>query len=526
MTDHLQYDAEPTPARFHGSDAYFRGLMGPIGSGKSVACCMEIFKRAVQQAPTAGGIRKSRWAVVRNTYPELRSTTIKTWQDWFPDTVCPVTFGAPITGYLQFPMADDTQVFAEIFFIALDKPKDVRKLLSLELTGAWVNEAREIPKYMIDVLSSRIGRFPAKRDAPLTWYGIFADTNPPPKTHWWHDYAEHGSWAVQGEQQAYDLDRIAADLFAIGYRDGDIATVRKYMAGEEMQELRIGRWEFYRQPSALIRDPRDPRRFLPNPAAENVRHQPLGYRYWYGMLSGKEPEWIRVYILGDYGQIWDGRPVYEDMWDGERHASKTPLGAYSALPLHFAWDFGLTPAVIVYQISPKGQMRILREYCCENGGLEQHITRTVRPALINEYQGIKWAEGVCDPAGAQRSQADEVTCLDILERHGFKTRPAATNDFLPRRQAVINLLMRMVGSEPGLIIDPSCRMLIDGFDGGYHYARKQVSGEEFKEAPEKNEYSHCHDALQYACMAVDDTYGAVRQRRTVAPAINTWKGRV
>lgn len=526
MTDHLRYDAEPTPARFHASNAFFRGLMGPIGSGKSVACCMEVFLRAVAQTPTAGGVRKTRWAIIRNTYPELKSTTIKTWREWFPDSICPITFGAPITGHLQFPMADNTQVFAEVFFIALDKPKDLKKLLSLELTGAWVNEAREIPKYMIDMLSSRVGRFPAKKDAPLTWYGIFADTNPPATEHWWHDCAENGSWDVQGEHQTYDMDQIAADLYAIGYKDGDIETVRAYMAGDDMQELRTGQWEFFRQPGALIRDPREPRRLLPNPHAENVRHQPLGYRYWYGMLAGKEPEWIRVYILGEYGQVWDGRAVYEGIWASERHVSPRALGVYRGLPLRFCWDFGLTPACLVYQLSPKGQMRVLREYCCQNGGLEQFITSMVRPGLLNDFSGMAWVEGDCDPAGAQRSQADEVTCLDILQRHGFRTRLAPTNEFLARRQAVINLLMRTIGTEPGLIVDPSCKMLIGGFEGGYHFARKQVSGEEFKDAPEKNAYSHPHDALQYGCLRVDDTYSVVRQRPAVAPAVNTWGGRV
>ena len=41
----------------------------------------------------------------------------------------------------------------EVIFLALDRPEDVKKLLSLELTGVWVNEAREIPKSIIDACS-------------------------------------------------------------------------------------------------------------------------------------------------------------------------------------------------------------------------------------------------------------------------------------------------------------------------------------------------------------------------------------
>ena len=37
----------------------------------------------------------------------------------------------------------------EVIFLALDRPEDVKKLLSLELTGIWINEAREIPKVLL-----------------------------------------------------------------------------------------------------------------------------------------------------------------------------------------------------------------------------------------------------------------------------------------------------------------------------------------------------------------------------------------
>ena len=72
---------------FMKDDTFFRGLRGPVGSGKSVCCSIEIFRRALQQEQNADGIRQSRWAVIRNTNPQLRTTTIKTWLDWFPRTV-------------------------------------------------------------------------------------------------------------------------------------------------------------------------------------------------------------------------------------------------------------------------------------------------------------------------------------------------------------------------------------------------------------------------------------------------------
>lgn len=67
-------------------DSFFRGIRGPVGSGKSVGCCVEVFRRALEQKPNDDGVRKSRWAVIRNTNPQLRTTTIKTWLDWFPES--------------------------------------------------------------------------------------------------------------------------------------------------------------------------------------------------------------------------------------------------------------------------------------------------------------------------------------------------------------------------------------------------------------------------------------------------------
>ena len=35
--------------QFMKDDSFFRGLRGPVGSGKSVSCCIEIMRRALEQ---------------------------------------------------------------------------------------------------------------------------------------------------------------------------------------------------------------------------------------------------------------------------------------------------------------------------------------------------------------------------------------------------------------------------------------------------------------------------------------------
>jgi len=464
----IDYIAEATPAKFHGSDAFVRGIMGPLGSGKSVACCIEIHRRGSQQLPNKQGIRKFRCAIIRNSYPELKTTTIKTWQDWFPDSICTMNWGSPITGTIKQPGAPTkefplgTKVEMEILFLALDRPKDVKKLLSMELSMAWINEARELPKEILDGVTARVGRYPAKRDGGPTWTGVILDTNPPDDDHWWYDIAE-----VQKP---------------VGYR-------------------------FWRQPPALIKTvdkTTDIVTYLPNPAAENVDNQPLGYKYWMQMVPGKAHEWLKVYVLGDYGTVYDGKPIYPEYNDAI-HCADEDLEPMKGITLLLGFDFGLTPALAIGQMTPTGQLQILDEVVTEDMGVRNMIKNAVRPVLLNRYDGMtmrSWG----DPAGTQRAQSTETTCMEILEEEGLPTEPAKTQEPVARREAVAKLLTSFdADGKPAFLLSPRCRHLRKGFNGAFMYERVQVVGEvRFKDQPKKNIYSHVHEGLQYMALMVQE----------------------
>ena len=86
----LDFSTSPKVYEVLQSNKFVRGLMGPVGSGKSYACAAEVMMRAVRQKPSPqDGIRYTRFVIVRNSYPELKTTTIKTWQELFPEN----TFG-------------------------------------------------------------------------------------------------------------------------------------------------------------------------------------------------------------------------------------------------------------------------------------------------------------------------------------------------------------------------------------------------------------------------------------------------
>jgi hypothetical protein len=173
----IPFKAPPTITAYMQSNDRFRFIMGPFGSGKSSGSIVEIPRRAAMQAPsTLDGKRKTRFAVIRNTMPQLRDTTMKTWFDWFPNG----TLGFwKETGKTYFIRHGD--IDCEVIFRALDDAEDVKNLLSLELTGAYINECREIPQEIVDGLDGRIGRYPSMREGGPTWMGIWGDTNPPEK---------------------------------------------------------------------------------------------------------------------------------------------------------------------------------------------------------------------------------------------------------------------------------------------------------------------------------------------------------
>jgi hypothetical protein len=461
----------PVAAEFHKSEAFVRGIKGPVGSGKSSTCVMEIIKHTLKQKPYMG-VRRARWAVLRNTFPELKSTTIKTWEQWLPERVAPIKWDSPISSVLRTPnIGDGTGMELEVLFIPIDSPLDTGKLRSLELTGAWINEASEIDKAIFDMVTQRVGRYPAKKHGGPVHPCVILDTNPPDDDHWWYKFA------VESPQE---------------------------------------NWAFFDQPGGLIR--KEDGTFAPNPDAENIHNIPDGYQYYFKQLSGKTDDWIKVFLLGQYGTTNTGKPVYPE-WREVTHMAKEPLKPIQGLPLLLGFDFGLTPACIIAQLTPRGQLMILRELIAEDMGIRQFAGDVVVPLLRNEFPTYKIVCD-CDPAGMARVQTDEKTPIDELLEHGIPAEPAATNDFIIRREAVAYWMTRMADGFPGFLVDPSCHTLRRGFNGGYRYERVRVTGEIYKDRPKKDKHSHPHDALQYLAMRARADLNPVRalpvQKKSVA----------
>lgn len=467
-----EYTAEPTLARLHLSKALVRYAAGPFGSGKSSGCVMDIVMRAFRQQPDEQGVRKTRWAIVRNTYPELKSTTIKTFQEWVPNQIAPVVYGIPITCQFQQRLNDGTKVELEVIFMALDSPEDVSKLLSFELTGAYLNEARELPWEIVEGVLGRIGRFPKtiKNDEGKVTYGpsepgILMDSNPPKTSHWLYDKFETG--------------KIPED------------------------------WEKFQQPPAVYLDS-ETGKWVLNPDAENLSHLPDDY--YQRQMNAASDDFIRVNLGGEFGMSRKGKPVFSKYAE-HKHVAKEKLIPLRGYPIIVGMDFGLTPASVLMQVTGRG-LRIYDELPASDETLEDYLDEYVLPLLTKKYQG--WnvvASG--DPAGNQRDRHTKTNDFQILRARGIKAFPAITND-ITQRISCVNFFL---GRDEGFVIDPSCVHLREAMGGGYVFKESKNANGQVLDTPAKNEYSHIADALQYGSLYAK--FGS----RSITPKIVTDKGK-
>jgi hypothetical protein len=377
--------AEPTVSEFFLSNADNRILIGPLGSGKSSACTIEILRRAQMQEKGEDGIRHTRFAVIRNTYRELTDTTKATMLEWLPPEIT-VWVESDMTFWLKF-----NDVECEILLRALDRPEDVKKLLSLDLTAAWINEAKEVPKSVFDMLQGRVGRYPnSVASGYCTWCGVFMDTNPPDSDHWIYKTFE-------------EFDKI------------DV---------EDRVNFRV-----FHQPSGLA------------PNAENVGNLLKGQRkadgrplYYAKMMPGKTKAWIDAYIHGRYSFVADGKAVIPEFVD-EIHVAKTELEWRKGLLLYLGMDFGLTPALVIAQRIPGLlQWQVLDEITSDDMGAQRFAKHAVA-YLKSTYPGAKF-RGWGDPSGDNRSQTDETTPFTVVQAAGLPIDPAPTNDPIRRCEAV------------------------------------------------------------------------------------------
>jgi hypothetical protein len=529
------YTTSPIAWEYLQDRSFAAFIIGPVGSGKSVPSLQRIEALGQEQEPSPDGKRRSRFAIVRNTMPELRSTTAVTYQQIYPpESWGEIIWRSPAEHVLE---ARGQDIEIQVNLLALDKPKDVKKLLSLELTGAFLNEVREVPRSVVTRMTERVGRF-GVNERPSSWSGLWADTNPPDADHWlyrWH----HGERPAGFEFYQQPPGVLEVEVIPGGVRVID-QHFPKYQ-GLKLSSAEVLIW--YRGAKRLVDCPVEPinaagRLWIVNPHMENMvalsrvdaGANPLGARSYYGRaLAGKTLDEIRSYLQGVYTFVMDGKrvvPQYNPEVHGVDHLEPLP-----GIPIYLGCDIGggtLQPSGLFFQRHPKGTLLALREVVCFDMGndrfgelLVETMAEHYRPWMELQIIGEGWG----DPAGGGRDEIFEVASFEHLRRKfGIRLKPAPSQDPKMRAAAIAGPCTRMVEGRPGLMVHKGrCPMLHRGLSGAWHYKRMQVIGDErYADKAVKNDESHICDGTGYGFMGAGEfKLIAGRDTKGKTPVVNS-----
>lgn len=460
-----EYNAIPTLRMFHEALADFRCAVGPVGSGKTSAASWEVGYYLPFWLYETYGIQKTRWAVVRNTYIELRDTTKKTVFDWFPFGI---EHKQENTYLLKYP---DQGIESELLFRACDNPNHVKKFKSLDITGYWQDESIEIAEQIKRMLKNRIGRYPKFED----WVTAMLTKQE------WKEYTRESLTRLMQENPDQFHTRFGIET--TNPPDVEHPTYYQFkwhspppgpMPTKEPLAKHYGFWQ---------------------PPEENNDNLRPGY---YDDLRNDyrdNPDWIEMYIEGKPGIQIRGKLVYNNFKRNLHVLEDEPL-LYDGLPLLVGWDHsGNMPAAVVVQVVGPLQVQILAEYYTEKMGIVD-FGHYVNQEMNMMFPGHKEVHHWGDPAGAAKFSKKEGGFTSnsqlIKDNCGIDIQSSEQNF-----QARIESVDQMLARHNGILIDFRCIRLINGFLGGYCYPENRSIVGEFLPNVLKNKYSHPQDALQY-----------------------------
>ena len=449
MSDVVIYTPPPTIKKFIRhylpGELFYNWVVGCVGSGKTTGLFMKLVYMAGLQAKGPDGIRRTKAVIVRNTNQQLKDTTLASWNYWFKDGQAGVWRETDKKFTLKFG-----DIECEVLFRPLDTEDDVRRVLSLEVTFAIIDEFVEVPRKIIEALSARCGRYPASKDGGATNWGMWGSSNPSTEDNWAYGYLH---------KQCDDVNQNMPPC----------AT-------------------YYKQPSGL------------SPEAENIENLPGGKAYYTSQMAGKSEVWIKQFIESEWGFSASGKPVIQSFKPALHLAKGLMLNPH--LPLVAGLDPGLGGSAFIFgQQDLEGRLIVLGELVQVGYGAERLMSERLRPYLKLRWPLLDLDNFIIapDPAAANRAQTDEKSVVDKIKRH-FQVSIEQNNRLPLRLDAIDHFATTLSPSGPSLRIDEKmCPVLIRALRGGWRYRLDQKRDVVASIEPEKNPYSHPGDSFGYLC---------------------------
>ena len=326
-----------------------------------------------------------------------------------------------------------------------------------------MDESSEIGEDVFDMLC---GRLRHKAVPPHAYHGLIT-SNPPFEGHWIHN---------KFVENPMTTEKFIDSL--------PVNTVRQRLDKEKiLEDVKLGA----NYDSSFIHAPSD----------ENP-HLPPGYVG--SLMALYPPEWVRMFIDGEFGFLPDGKPVFPS-FSHRLHVKH--LADVPGEPIYVCWDWGYHHPYAAFLQIIKGKVYVLGEVC----GCDETIFKfapRVQGYMISRFGSrtgnryIHWG----DPAGNQVSDKSEKSTIRLMQSDyniHVQTKVQHINDGI----LILRILLNPVPDETTkvptvkLFIDPSCKKMIGAFQGGYCYDKKRDHTPDHSKTPKKdNIFDHAIDALR------------------------------
>lgn len=484
---------------FMRSRAFICGIIGPVGSGKTMAALQKGLRVGALQGGSTDdrGItrRKARIGVIRESYPSLESTTLKSWFNIVPEAQGKFGWKAPYTHKFakilrRDPLGRPSEVLdIEYEFRAISGLTVEEACRGWEVNAVIVDEADLQPEDLVPFLTGRVGRFSDLSPELVVDPQIILSLNMP-------DIENH----------AYKL-LLEKDLE--GMNPEDQADLEKALGGRPLIEAFV-------QPGGR------------EPNAENIHNLPGGRGYYVLQVAANKhkPGYVDRMVDNKPVPMQYGKPVNANFKYTEH---VRPLEWDRRRKLIVGVDQGLYAAAAFLQRNAMSAVRTLGEVV--NLDEKGKTLRKVGPSAFGKRVKAVMAERfpdlephmvrvVADPAAFaadDREDNEQDWLLAFQKALGLKVYRAKSNRAALRNEAI----WEAQNERDGYAIDPSCKHLIKAHVGGYRYQKAELATGETRGHLEIADtiYTHIADAEQYAALegahVISDIRGKERRRAPV-----------
>lgn len=408
--------------------------MPEIGEGKSAALCWASFFH-VKHNPGANHL------FIRDTWENLRRTTLQEFLFWFPDGV----FGTWHKGDKEYIWdTAKTGLKGKVIFMGVESDEDASKIASMPLAGVFIDEpsaaagdSTGVSEFVFDTAFAQL------RQPGMNWYVAKLAQNNPDESHWTY-------------RRFWD--------------PGTPATGTESLRPQQ-------------QPGFVAWQTREP---------ENVQNLPEGYYERMERTWAHRPDLLRRFVEGKHGYQQVGQPVTPE-WSDDLHLAKR-MQPVQGVPLQLLWDGGLNPTCIITQVTPMGDWYFLEAHVGEGIGAFELITDIIKPRLVTAYSGFEWSH-IGDPALDSREQSSSMQSASKLIRRELG------GTFIPgvkglERIDPLRAVLRRTRHGRGIVrVDKdNAKEVWYALRGGWHHhiSRSGQTG-----GIPKNIHSHPGDAVSY-----------------------------